>query len=196
MRKEIYDSLFNKSFKDMTIEDYKIYHEICTYRNRKKAYLSSTLIGLIAPWPIIGGIFGIAGLFLKLWFVPLITSCLFGFCNGVLMNPNNSYEYRRAKTFYKTEFTKEDLKLMKKEKIFEKISKFHDEFEITDTFRHFEESLKMTKEEILPTNCFEDESEIRKKNISGTYLNKQIAEQKMKETNVEIENVDEDTKGL
>lgn len=181
MRKEIYESLFNKTAENMTNEDYRLYTDILSYRNQGLLHKSLTITGLIAPWPITAFLFGFAGMGISVCcFVAGAVSLLFGGVAGLLLNPNRLVWYKTIKQFMKREFTKEDLKLIKKEKIYKKILKMTDEFEKTEKFKQYQIERQMIKEEKLSQGYYEGEEikDICADHISGTYLNKQIEEQR------------------
>ena len=206
MKKEIYDSLFNRTFEDMTSEDYKLYNDLLLYRDRKILHITATSTCLLAPWLMIGG----AGLALGTFSASFICG-LAGFVSGVFtlvfgtaFNPNILSWWRDIKKFVKSEFTKEDLKLMKKEKIYKKLYNMCAQFEKTDKYEAYlknQDLLKNKEGEVLSIEEQIAKVQERRNELDAT-LEELKQQQKREKTNKQVSEVftgfeeTDDTKGL
>lgn len=210
MRKEIYDSLFNKTAETMTGEDYKLYKDLLAYRTRKIANFSIIAECLIAPFAINGLLVGLEGSAFTIspW---LIAGLLCGILTpffGWLSSPSFAPWSREIKKFMKKEFTKEDLKLMRKEKIYKQLKLRCKAFEKTDKYKQYRRDERTKSEAGVEENSyFEYEEQIsalqqKQNEINKTLENLRQAQKREKsstevsEVFTDFEDKDDNEKGL
>ena len=203
MRKEIYDSLFNKTAETMTSEDYRMYKDILEYRIAKPILIGSPIAFFIAS-------FGMGGVVWSLGVPSLvfILSGLLAVGSSLIFTGFSSLLFKKTKEFMKKEFTKEDLRLMKKEKIYKQIKERCKAFEKTEKHEQFKRDERMRREvNVGESKYFEYEEQIAALQEKQNELNQTLEglrqAQKREKSRTEVgkvftdfEDTDDDTKGL
>lgn len=205
MRKEIYDSLFNKTAETMTSEDYRLYRDLLNLNDGKKDLCATTAAFMATPFLLGAILAAITGVFTPMSLLPI--GLLSAFIGGFSL-----FEHRvrvdwfwKIRKFAKKEFTKEDLKLMKKEKIYNKIKNLCIQFEKTDKYEEYKRGLEVCEdEEGVYFDVEERIQEIQEmKNNLDSALDGLRQAQKREKSSAELgkvftefDNTDDDTKGL
>ena len=174
MKQEIKDLLYNKTIADMTIEDYLLLKDIeFEHFDRIQSWVWRPIFPVVA----IAGVVMISLLSTAAIFYNCVACAIHisACCLGAYLtekSTSNSKKDKQRRKFYKENFTKEDLKQLRKDKVFKRIKALCEEFESTEEYARYIEQQKLKKTE-QPQNGVAKQLE---RNQAREKTNEEVAE--------------------